>query len=103
MRGRPWGPDDRTGGALDQLVDELRGRIEGLVVERLQVKHPADDDNVFFLRDGRGSDEVQIDTHPHGQPPFSLESDAHGPVRTADVAEAVAIVSTWLQGQPPSA
>ena len=85
------------------MVEELRGGIDGLVVERLVVKHPADDDNVFFLRVGPGSDEVQIDTHPHGQPPFNLESDLHGPVRTADVAEAVAIVSAWLQGRPSPA
>jgi hypothetical protein len=102
MRGRPWGPKDRTGGALDRLFDELRGRIDGLIVERLEVKHPADDDNVFFLRDRRGIDEVQIDTHPHGQTPFYLESDAHPMIESADVAEAVAIVQTWLQGEPPS-
>jgi hypothetical protein len=98
MRGRPWGPNDRTGGALDRLVDELRGGIDGLVVERLVAKYPADDDNVFFLRVGPGSD-----THPHGQPPFHLESDLHGPVQTADVAEAVAIASAWLQGRPSPA
>ena len=60
----------------------------------------SDDDNVFFLRDARGIDEVQIDTHPHGQTPFYLESDAHPMIETADVAEAVAIVQGWLQGEP---
>jgi hypothetical protein len=84
------------------LFDELRGCIDGLVVERLEAKHPADDDNVFFLRDARGIDEVQIDTHPHGQTPFYLESDAHRMVETADVAKAAAIIQAWLQaGERP--
>jgi hypothetical protein len=100
MRGRPWGSNDRTRGPLDRLFDDLRGRLDGLIVERLEVKHPADDDNVFYLRDARGIDEVQIDTHPHGQTPFYLESDAHPMIETADVAEAVAIVQSWLQGEP---
>jgi hypothetical protein len=82
------------------LFDELRGRIDGLVVERLEVKYPADDDNVFFLEDARDVDQVQIDTYPHGQAPFYLQSDAHGVVETGDLAEAVAIVQAWLRGEP---
>jgi hypothetical protein len=92
------GCNDRIGGALDRLFDELRGGVAGLVVERIQVTYPGDDDNVFFLRDGRGIDEVQIDTHPHGQLPFYPESDTNGLVETTEVTEALAIVRARLQG-----
>jgi hypothetical protein len=46
MRGRPWGPDDLTGGPVDDVFAQVRVVVPGLVVERLQVNHPADDDNV---------------------------------------------------------
>jgi len=35
-----------------------------LIVERLSVTHPGDDDNVYFLGDERGPGRVQIDTLP---------------------------------------
>jgi len=97
---RPWGPADRTGGPVDGLFDELRECIHGLMVERLEVTHAADDDNVWFLRATRGAVEVQIDTWPHGQTPFYIEAD-QGPVRTSDTAEAVALIRTWLEPQHP--
>ncbi len=58
---------------------------------------------MFSLRDARGLDEVQVDTHPDGQPPFYLEGDVRGPVESADVAEAAGIVRAWLQGRPSPA
>jgi hypothetical protein len=44
-RGRPWTASDRTGGPLDELLDQLRSLIPELIVERLAVTHRADDDN----------------------------------------------------------
>lgn len=82
MPARPWGPADRTGGPVDGLFDQLRERIDGLMVERLEVTHAADDDNVWFLRATRSPAEDQIDTWPHGQTPFYIEAD-QGPVRTS--------------------
>jgi hypothetical protein len=93
-RGRPWGPGDLTGGPVDEVLARVRAVVPGLVVERLHVAHPADDDNVYFLGDERGLDRVQVDTGGGGRPPFLIE--AEGQFETSDVAEAVAVVSSWL-------
>jgi len=100
-RGRPWTVSDRTGGPLDDVFDQLRQHVPTLIVERLQVTYPADDDNVYFVGDQHDLDRVQIDTYPGGQPPFLIENG--GRHQTADTAEAVAIIRNWLeQGSPPS-
>ncbi len=93
-RGRPWGPGDLAGGPVDEVLARVRTVVPGLVVERLQVTHPADDDNVYFLGDEHGFDRVQVDTGPGGRPPFLIEAEER--FETSDVAEAAAIVSSWL-------
>jgi hypothetical protein len=95
VRGRPWRPDDRTGGPIDQVFDHLRQHIPDLLIERLDVTHPADDDNVYFLGLGEVLDIVQVDTGPQGQPPFTVESDDR--VDTVDPAEAFAAIETRLE------
>ncbi|MGC0423511.1 hypothetical protein [Embleya sp. AB8] len=87
-RGRLWGPADRSGGPLDDVLGGARRLLRGLTVERLRVTHPGDDDNVYFL--SVGSARVQVDSGPHGQAPFIVE----GLIRTdtPDPAEALAAV-----------
>lgn len=88
-RGRPWTAADRTGGPIDQALDQLRQEIPDLVVERLLVTHPADDDNVFFVGRGEDLDCVQVDTGPDGQPPFFIEDGgrwaADDPAEVAEI------------------
>jgi hypothetical protein len=94
QRGRPWTAGDRTGGPLDQILDELRVQVPSLIVERLQMPHPGDDDNVYFLGDASGMDRVQLDTAPDGQPPFILEADQR--LETTDPTSAATTIHTWL-------
>lgn len=68
--------------------------MPGLVIERVEITHPNDDDNVYFLGDERGFGRVQVDTWPDGRPPFLIEATAR--VETSDVAQAAAIVCFWL-------
>jgi hypothetical protein len=89
-----WGPDQRTGGSLDGVLDELRRRVPRLVVERLVVSHPADDDNVFFIGDQDGRARVQVDTWPGGQPPFLIEDTERA--ETGDPREAVGLICAGL-------
>jgi hypothetical protein len=99
MRGRPWGPNDRTGGPIDDVLDRLRAKIPGLIVEQLEVSYPADDDNVYFLGDGLEYAFVQIDTRPGGEPPFFIEATDRFDERfeTSQVVEASARVVGWFR------
>jgi len=63
-RGRTWTASGRTGEPLAEPLDQLRQLIPGLIVERLQVTHPADDDNVYFIGDQKRLDRIQLDTAP---------------------------------------
>jgi hypothetical protein len=98
-RGRPWTASDRTAGPLDELLDQLRSRIPGLVVERLAVTHPADDDNVYFIGDEHQRDQIQLDTAPDGQPSFCIENG--GRHQTSQVREAASIIASYLQQSGP--
>ena len=100
-RGRPWTGADRTGGPVDEVFDQLRQHIPGLIVERLEVKYPADDDNVYFIGDEHGLDRIQLDTAPDGQPLFLIENG--GRHETFAVAEAAAIIRSWLEHSRPPA
>ena len=99
-RGRPWTASDRTGGPLDELLDQLRTRIPGLIVERLQVTHRTDDDNVYFIGDEHQRDRIQLDTAPDGQPSFYIENG--GRHQTSEAGAAASIIGSYLeQGRPP--
>jgi hypothetical protein len=89
-----WSADRRTGGLLDGVLDELRRRVPGLVVERLIVSHPADDDNVYFIGDQDGRGRVQVDTWPGGQPPFLIEGAERA--EASDSREAVELICAGL-------
>jgi hypothetical protein len=94
LRGRPWTTADRTGGPLDQILDELRAQIPALVVERLHQLHAGDDDNVYFLGTGTDLDRVQVETASGGQPPFLIEADQR--LETADPVHATTTIHAWL-------
>ena len=68
------------------------------MVERLQVRHPGDGDNAYFIGDPSGMDRVQIDTGLNGQPPFIIE--AHERFETSNPAQASAIIHDWLTSKP---
>jgi hypothetical protein len=104
MRGRPWLASDRTGGPLDAVLDLAREHHRGLVVERLTVLHPGDDDNVYFLGDDDHLDVVQIDTTEGGGPPFLMEGLGNGRrYVTSDPASAATMITAWLRGEPSTA
>jgi hypothetical protein len=83
---RPWWPDDRTGGPLDDILRSVQARFPDATVSRMVGTHPADDDNVFWVQ--RIGAEVQIDTGPAGTPPFTVEGDEPGTRLDTDDAEA---------------
>ena len=65
----------------------VRARFPSVLVTRLQGTHPADDDNVYWVR--VGSTEVQLDTGDRGAPPFVVEGEETGSrLDTADAAAA---------------
>jgi len=73
----------------------VQAGVAGAGVSRLAVTHSADDDNVWFIRTPGGEVEVQIDSHPNGEPSF-LETDQHSQVTATTVREAVDIIERWL-------
>ena|SRR5215472_12654028 len=97
MRGRPWTKADRTGGLIDEVFSELRELVPGVIIERLEVTHPADDDNVYFIGDQHQFDRVQVDTYRDGQPSFLIENENGLRYETTDPTEAVSLIRNWLQ------
>ena len=97
MRGSPWTSSDHTGGPIDEVFSQLREQVPGLIIERLEVTHPADDDNVYFIGDQHQSDRVQVDTHPDGQPSFLIENQNGRRRETTDTTEAVTLIRNWLE------
>ena len=94
-----WTADHRTGGPLHEVLDAVRAQVPWLVIQRLTVTHPADDDNVYFLGDAEDYNRVQVDTSPSGQPPFLIEGTQR--LETSDKAEAIATIVTWLSTEQP--
>ena len=91
---REWQAADRTGGPLDDVLDELRRQHPDLRAERLGKTHPSDDDNVYFLGVANLQNIVQVDTGPDGQPPFTIEADDR--IDTSESAEALAAIQAVL-------
>jgi len=88
---RVWSAEDATGGSLDRVLSRVRAVCPDVEVYRLVASHPADDDNVFWIR--RGIFEVQIDTSRSGTPPFLIESDRPGSrLQTSDAESAARLV-----------
>jgi hypothetical protein len=102
---RDWKADDRTGGALDHVFDQVRSQFPELAVEGLVMPWPADDDNVYWLHLGvpppgllpRGT--IQVDTNMQGAPPFLLEGlrDDGEYLNTSDAEVAATTLIQWLE------
>ena len=81
---------------IDEVLASVRARVAGVQVSRLAVTHRADDDNVWFIRTSAGAAEVQVDSHPNGEPPFLIETDQHRQVTVLTVREAIDVIEHWL-------
>lgn len=92
---RPWGEDDLTGGPFDVVLQHVRACVPDLIVERLVMMRPGDDDNVYLLGNASGRDLVQVDTYPDGRPTFFIE--AADRAETADVTTAAAMIVRALE------
>jgi hypothetical protein len=83
---------------VEAVFAALRARLPGIAVVQLRVAHPADDDNVWFIRTADCAHELQLDSHPGGQAPFYIERDgSDGRVTAATVGEAVVVIEEWLR------
>jgi hypothetical protein len=83
--------------AVEQVLGAVRSRLPSVRIERLQVKHPGDDDNLWFITSNET--EIQIETHPGGCPPFLIEGGLPDQRRkTSDVSEAVELILGWFAG-----
>jgi hypothetical protein len=65
--------DVLDGSPVARLLELLHALHPEWDVSRLQVKYPADDDNLWFVG---GPRELQFNCHPGGQGPFLIESAA---------------------------
>jgi hypothetical protein len=82
---------------IAQVLGSLLISAPGVSVSRLVVKFPADDDNLWFIRQHQGGPELQIECGPDGRPPFVIESDRHDARHTAaTVADALDVIREWL-------
>jgi hypothetical protein len=76
----------------------LRSRFEGLTIERMKVRHPSDDDNVWYPTLMPGNVEIEVDALPGGQPPFGLDYDVR--FTAPDAESAIAKLTEWLEAPP---
>lgn len=79
---------------VEQLIDSLTLGHPEVTVERMQVTHVADDDNVWFVR--LGTREVQFDCHPNGLPPFLVEGDDGERLHAPTVHQARTVIGRLL-------
>src|SRR5690242_14036376 len=90
-----WEPGTLTGGPVDLVFKTLRSRFDDLTIERLKVRNPNDDDNLWYLTLTPRNVELQMDAQPCGRPPFVLESPDSQFV-AHDVDAAIAKLTEWL-------
>lgn len=82
---------------IEAVLGAVCARVRGVRIDRLTTKHPADDDNLWFISRSPDELKVQIESHPDGQPPFQIEGDGHGQrVEVATVDEAIRVIQAWL-------
>jgi hypothetical protein len=87
---------NEPGDPVEVVLARLRQHRPAIRIERLRVKYPADDDNLWFIGGTAGS-KVQIETGPDHAPPFLIEGDQWDQRRhVPDVDAAVALILDWL-------
>jgi hypothetical protein len=60
---------------IDQIIEQLKAELPGVLVTQLQVSHPgADDDGLWFIKIPGRDGNVQIESSD-GTCPFIIESD----------------------------
>jgi hypothetical protein len=85
----------RAGGPIDEVFDRVLAHRD-ITIERLEVDHPADDDNLWYFVDPiTGHRPVQIGCGRTGQPPFHVEGDNRC-LGTTDPVEAAETILKWL-------
>jgi hypothetical protein len=88
--------EGETEQSVEAVFAQLRKRLPSVSIDQLAVKHPADDDNLWFIK-AEAHCEVQIGSHPGGRPPFLIEGNMPGQRQeTSEVAEAVDLIVGWL-------
>jgi hypothetical protein len=82
---------------IDHVIAGVRRTRPDVLVEQLQVTHPADDDGIWCFKLPSSSAEVQLESSS-GNCPFLVESDFNDDRQdAATVSEAIAMVTTLLQ------
>lgn len=80
---------------VDTIIERLRAERPDVRVEQLVVKHPGDDDGLWFFTPPNSRFDVQIESSD-GMCPFLIEG-WHGERATAQtVDEAVSTLKSWL-------
>ncbi|UHQ22119.1 hypothetical protein LVB77_15800 [Lysobacter sp. 5GHs7-4] len=81
---------------IDLIIQTLKAAHPDLIAEQLKVRHPGDDDGLWFFRHASTPYEVQLESGA-GSCPFLFETDEDTIRRTADtVAEAIRLVERGL-------
>lgn len=77
---------------IDLIIERLTADIPGIQISPLEVRHPADDDGLWFIRVPGQKQEVQLE-NSWGSCPFLIESDfTEERFDAHSVEEAVSIV-----------
>ena len=81
---------------IEDIIAVLTAKHPQLSVHQLKVKHPGDDDGLWFFRHPDSEFEVQLESS-YGTFPFLVETDRHDERGNAStIAEAVGLVESWL-------
>jgi hypothetical protein len=86
---------------IDEIISEVRLRLPNVVVEQLQVRHPADDDGIWYFAIRGDTKDIQLESSL-GACPFLVEhTDSQAPtqreVRAESVDEAIKMVVRFLE------
>lgn len=58
---------------IDKIIDAVKTQFPNVIVKQLKVKHPADDDGIWYFSFEKLKDEIQIESS-HGKRAFLIES-----------------------------
>jgi hypothetical protein len=90
---------------IDKITEFLQSRIPGVQISQLAIKHPADDDGLWFAKVRGRAEEVQIES-ASGNCPFLIESDfndeRHEGRSILEVIETVVKLFSYREGHRPT-